>query len=83
VLHDPLAHFKRQVQPGKFRIAMLELLHRSQRVQVVVKLVAMFLHGRVQNALARMAERRMPNVMHQRQRFHQVFIQLQLGGNGA
>src|SRR5580765_6319354 len=47
----------------------------------MVKLVAMLLHGRVEDTFSRVAKRRMPHVMHQRQCFYQIFIQLQLRGN--
>jgi hypothetical protein len=57
------------------RIPLLELLHDSQRVQIVIEASAAPLHQFVQFALARVTERRMPDVVHQCQRFHQLRIQ--------
>ncbi len=83
VLDDPLAHLEGQVQPAKGGIALLEVLHDAQRVQVVIEEGSVRLHGRIQRLLAGVAEGRMSDVVHQRQRLHQVHLQPQLGGDGA
>ena len=59
------------------RIPLLEVLDDAQRMQVVVEPQPMPLQALVQRALARVAERRMPDVVHQRQRLRQVLVQPQ------
>src|SRR5579884_2989698 len=52
-------------------------------MKVMVKPKAKFFKRLVQGALTGMSERRMADVVHQRQRFGQVFIQAERGGNGT
>ncbi len=83
VLDDPFAYAEGQIQPAKSGITNLEVFHDAQRVQVVVEAQSKFPHGLVQRPFAGMPEGRMPNVMHQRQRFRHVLVQLQRVGDGA
>ena len=83
VLDDALADFEGQVQAAKLRVAQLHLLDRAQRLQVVVEELAMLAHQQVERALAGVPERRMPDVVHQRQRLGQVDIQVELRCDGA
>ena len=80
---DPLADFEAQVQSGKPRVALLEALHDPQRVQIVVEALAEALHFAVQRLLAGMGERRMPDIVRQRQRLGQILVQLQDVGQRA
>ena len=83
VLDDPFAHLEGQVQPVKLRVTQLHLFHRPQRLQIVVEELAMLPHQQVQRALACVTERRMPDVVYQRQRLHQIDIQIERPGNRA
>ena len=83
MLDDPLAHAQRQVQPAMRRIALLKVLDDAQRMQVVVEAQPMPLQALIQRALARVAKRRMPDVVHQRQRLRQVLVQPQRLGHAA
>jgi hypothetical protein len=83
VLNDAFADAQGEVQPAKARVANLEVLDHAQRVQVVIEALAKFLQSLVQGPLACMAKRRMPYVMHQRQGFGHVFVQLERRGDGA
>src|ERR1035438_7120285 len=83
VLDDSLADFEGQIQPAKLGIAELEVLDDAQCLQVVVEEVVMAAHGGVQRPLARVSERRMANIVHQREGFHQINIQMERGRDGA
>src|SRR5277367_6836339 len=50
-------------------------------MQIVVEEQPMTTHCRIQGLFPCMAERRMPQIMHQGQRFHEVHIQAKLRGN--
>ena len=54
-----------------------------KRVQIVIEALAKFLQSLVQGPLAGMAKRRVPDIMHQRQRFGHVLVQLERAGDGA
>ena len=64
---DAFAHFKREIETGKIQVALLEVLDNAKRVQIVIEVPAMLAHQFVQLAFARMAERRMADVVHERQ----------------
>ena len=83
MLDDPLPYLEGQVQAGKCDVSFLQLLHDSQGVQVVVETLPVGLHQTVKQGFPRMAERRMAQVVNQRQGFHQVGIQPQSQRHGA
>src|SRR6516164_11370303 len=57
-----LANFSRQVQPGKVRIAVFELVYNPKSVQVVLE-TAMTSHALIERGFPRVAERGMTQVM--------------------
>jgi hypothetical protein len=63
------------------RITLLEVLDNPQRVNVVVEAPPMTLQAAVQRALTRMPKRRMADVVNQRQRLRQIFVQAKRGRN--
>src|ERR1019366_8962593 len=67
VLQDPLAALERQVQAREQRIAVLELIDGAQRLQVVFE-AAVLAHAFIQRVLAGMTERRMAEIVRQRDR---------------
>src|SRR5437879_12760014 len=75
MLDDPLANLEGKVQSGKLQIALLELLHDSQRMQVVVEAISVFAHQFVQARFAGMPKWRMSDVMHEAERFRQICVQ--------
>src|SRR3954470_11548998 len=83
MFHDTFADFESEVQPAKIGIAQLEIFHDAESVQVVVEDVAMRAHRGVERFLPGMAEGRMPNVMHQRERLNQIDVQAKLCRDGA
>ena len=82
VLHQPFQRLPGKVQSVEARIALLELCHEPQRLRVVIE-AAIGLHAGVQRALAGMAEWRMAEVVRQRQRLGEVFVQPQDTRAGA
>src|ERR1017187_9031794 len=83
VLDDPLADFEGQIESAKLGIAKLKVLDDAQCLKIVVEEVAMAAHRGIECALARVSERRMANVVHQRQGLHQVNVEVERGRNGA
>ncbi len=75
MLDDALAHLEGEVQPREIEVALLELLDDAQRVQIVVEAVAVLAHAAIELPFARVAERRVPDVVHQRQRFGKVGVE--------
>ena len=62
VLEDAFARLEREVQPAKARVAVLELIDDAQRLQVVLE-AAEVAHAGVERVLARVAERRVAEVV--------------------
>ena len=76
MLENPLPGLVRQIQPVEGRVTLFQLVDHTQALQVVLE-AAVLRHASVQRVLACMAEGRMPQVMRQRNRFHQVLVQPQ------
>ena len=83
VLNDALAHFEGQVEAGKRGIFLLKGLNDAQGMQIVAEGVVVLPHQPVEFGLPGVAARRVPHVMHQRQRLHQVGVQTQRLRHGA
>ena len=79
----PFAHLERQVQPGEARVAVLEVLHNAERMQVVVELLTKAPHLPVEFFFAGMSERGMADVMDQGERLGEVLVQMQHGRDRA
>ena len=77
MLNNALAHFEGQIEAGERGIFLLEGFNNAQGVQIVVEPIVMLPHQPVELGLAGVAARRVADVMHQRQRLHQVGIQSQ------
>ena len=83
MLDNALPNLKGEIQSRKVGVTLLEGLHDPQRVQIVVKPVAEALHDLVQAFLARMAERRVADVMDQSQGLDQIHVQSHQPGDRA
>ena len=83
MLDDPFAHAEGEIQAAKGGITNFEIFDDAQSVQVVIEAQAKLPHGFVQRPLAGMTEGWVPDVVHQRQRFRHVLVQLQRTGDGA
>src|SRR5262245_5333873 len=82
VLHERLAHFPGEVQAGEFRVSLLQKIDPPQSVQVVIK-PALIANAVVQFLLARVAERRMTQVMRQGNGLGQILVESQTTSDRA
>ncbi len=82
MFEDALARLESQIQPVEFGIAFFQQIHHAQRLQIVLE-AAVLAHAGVQRILPGVAERRVAEVVRQRHRLDQVFIQLQQPRDGA
>src|SRR5580765_8923814 len=80
---DAFANFKRQIESGKIQITLLELLDDSQRLQIMVEAVSMRTQQFIELALARVAEGRVPDVVHQGQGFGEIGVEFERAGDGT
>src|SRR5262245_24254067 len=80
VLHQSLKRFPSEIESVKFDVAMFKACHQSQRLSVVVE-AAKLLHAPIERCFTGMAERRMTEVVRQRQRLSQVLVQSQNAGH--
>ncbi len=77
MLRDAVAHFPREVEPAA---VVLEDVHDAQALLVVVEPAR---HEVVEDALAGMAERRVPEVVAERDRLGQLLVKVQHLRDGA
>ena len=77
---ERFADFKGEIQAGKFGITLFEIIDAPQAVEIVIEPAEIEQAG-MQRFLARMAERRMADVVGEGDDFRQVFIQSQPAGN--
>ena len=82
MLEDAFARFEAQVQSVECGIALFQLVHDAQRLQVVLESAIRF-HAGVQRILPGMAERGVAEIVRQRDRFGQIFVQAQAPRDGA
>ena len=80
---DPFTDFETEVQSREAGVTLFEAFDDPQRVQVVLESLAETLHLDVQRLLARMGERRVPDVMGQGQCFGEILVQAQHVGQGT
>ena len=83
VLNDSFAHLEGEIQAGKSRVALLEVLNDSEGVQVVVEAVAEALHLPVQFFFTGVRERGMADVVCERESFGQILVQAERGRDRA
>jgi hypothetical protein len=83
VLDNALANAERKIQSAMRCVTLLEVLDDAQRMQVVVEPPPMMRKAAVERPLPRMSKGRVADVVDQRKRLGQVFVQAKLGGSGA
>ena len=74
---DAFADFERQIEAGKFQIALLELLDDPQRLQIVIEAFPVRAQQFVELALSRVAEGRVPDVVDEGQGFGEIGVEFQ------
>src|SRR5450755_1087509 len=80
---DALADFKREVQPAEGGVALLEILHDAERMQIVVEEQAVLAHGSVESFFSGVSEWRMANIVNQRERFGEIGAEVERSSDGA
>ena len=76
MLDEPFQRLPGQVQPVECGIAALELGHNAQALRVMVE-AAKAMHRLVERLLAGMAERRVAEIVRQRDRLGEIFVEPQ------
>ena len=74
VLGEPLERLEGQVEAVEARVLALELGHDAQAVGVMIEATPLA-HGAIERPLAGMAERRMAEVVRERQRLGEILVQ--------
>ncbi len=82
MLGDAFERLPRQIQPVEIGVAVLEQRQNTDGLRVVLE-AAVFLHRGVEPLLARVAERRMAEVVGERQRLGEVLVQLERARQAA
>ena len=82
VLENALARLEREVQAVKLGVAFFELIDHAQALQVVLE-AAKCAHAVIERVLPGVAKRRVAQVVGQRNRLHQIFIERERARNGA
>ena len=80
---DAFADFKCEIQALEGKVAVLEMFNDAKGVEIVIESAAVFLHELVELALAGVTERRMADVMDEREGFREIDIQRERVRNGA
>ena len=76
VFEDPLARLRGEVQAGRISVPLLEQVDHAKTLPVVIE-AALVAHQLAENALSRVTERRVPEVVRERDRLGEVFVQPQ------
>ena len=77
MLKYTFAGLEHQIQTVKRAITLLELFDDTKTLKIVFETTIRF-HASIQRILSGMTERRMPQIVRQRNGLDQVFIQLQV-----
>ena len=73
MLLQTFADFERQIQTREIRICRLQQLDHAQALPVMVE-AAVFAHAFREHLFAGMSERRMPEIVRERNRLGQIFV---------
>ena len=82
MLHQPFERLPGEIDPVEARIFLFQLGDDAQRLRIVVE-AAGALHGGVERALAGVAERRMAEIMRERERLGQILVDAKGSGERA
>jgi len=83
MLDDAFAQFERKVQAGEFEVAVLELLHDTQGVEIVVETAAVHAHEFVEFTFASVTERWVADVVNESQGFGEFAVEAERRRNRA
>ncbi len=80
MLQDSFARFEYQVQAVERAVMLLKFIDYAQALHIMFEAAAV-LHARIQCFLPGMPERRMTEIVRQRNRFDQILVQAQVPRN--
>ena len=80
---DSFADFESEIEPRKIQVALLKMFDDVERVQIVIEALAEFAHAQVELLFAGVAEGRMADVVDERERFGEIGVEAESGGDGA
>ncbi len=83
MLDDAFADFEGEVQSAEGGVALLEIFHDAQGVQIVIEVEAVFAHGCIESFFAGVAERGMADVVDKSQRLGEIDVEAECSGDGA
>jgi hypothetical protein len=83
MLNNSFANAKGKVESAMSYITLFEMLHNPQSVQIMIETQTMTAQALIQGALSCMTERRMADIVNQRQGFGKILIQTQRNSSGA
>src|SRR5262249_46798711 len=81
VLQDAFARLEGEVQAAEARIALFEFVDDAQRLQVVLE-AAVVAHAVVERVLARVAERRVAEIVREADRLDEILVERQRARDG-
>lgn len=82
VLHKAFKRFPGEVQPVETGIALLEFRNDAKRLRIMIE-AAEVLHACIERRFTRMAEGRVAEVVSERERFGEIFVETQHTRDGA
>ncbi len=83
MLDDSFANLKGEIQAGEGEVALLKFFHDVERVDIVIKTGAVRTHELVESVFAGVAEWRMADIVNECERFGEIGIERESGGDGA
>ncbi len=80
---DSFADFESEIEARKIQVALLKMFDDVERVQIVIEALAEFAQAQVELLFAGVAEGRMADVVDERERFGEIGVEAESGGDGA
>jgi hypothetical protein len=77
VFDDAFTHFEGKIEPRKARVASLQSIDEAQRLDVVVEALPETPHFAIEGFFSGVSERRMADVMNERESFGEIFVESQ------
>ena len=80
---DSFADFESEIEAGKIQVALLKMFDDVKRVEIVIEALAEFAEAQVELLFSGVAEGRMADVVDERERFGEIGVEAESGGDGA
>src|SRR5438270_479742 len=83
MLDNAFAHLKCEIQAGEAGVAVLEMLHNSERMEVVIEALSKAAHLPVQLLFSGVGEWRMTDIVDKCEGFCQILVEFEHRRNSA